>query len=445
MKGRIAEGYWSSPWPGEDGGPQRRQQPTRVAGAGQGLDLRPGERLEARSRQDFAFGMVVLRDPGEVFVFGHTMGTAETTSWVERIDPDSLDAIDRSADLAGGPFWAGGMAAHANGSLYVTYGRWCHRLAPDLSVLASRELPRARPYNSLVILPDGHLVMKDFAGGDGVHALPDGVAGSELVVLEPEGLEVVDRLGLDQGSISRLSAGVDEPGGGSEPYVFVVGEHDALRIRWDASAQRLTLDPADVTPYRTLAGQTFGWDPVLTDDSAWFLDNGEGSTNFGPSFRGKGGASTAPLHLIRVPLDGDRDRVPTYLEVCDRPGGLIANPPIIDDGRRIAVGYDSAHGVMRAWSYAADDAQGEPEQLWVRDQDHASHCILYPDTGELVTGDFDHEAGHDVAVVLDIETGEERGRVGTESPIQSVLFPCPGWSRDLYTVSFTTLTHLTVR
>ncbi len=434
---RTLAGYWVSPWPGEDGGPSRRQQPRVMGGAGSGLRLGPGDRLHAHSRQDFAFGMVVLREPGEVYVFGHTMGGV-TTSWVERIDPESLTAVVRSPDLAGGPFWAGGLAAHANGSLYVTYGRWCHRLAPDCTLVASRELPRDRPYNSLVILPDGHLVMKDFAGGDGVHALAPDVAGSELVVLEPERLEIVDRMELDQGSISRLSAGV---GGDDVPFVHVVGEHDALRITWDEHDRCLSLDSRDRVPYRTMEGQTFGWDPVLTADSAWFLDNGEGSTNFGPSFRGKGGASSAPLHLVRAPLDHRRG-APTYLTVCEEPGGLIANPPIIDDGRRIAIGYDSAHGVMRAWRYT--ETPGEEVELWVRAQDHASHCILYADSGEVVTGDFDHDAGVDVVVVLDIETGAETARVATESPLQSVLFPCPGWDRDLYVVSFTTLTRVRV-
>lgn len=435
------DGYWPSPWPGEDGGPQRRQQPHATRGAGAGLDLRPGDELHALSRHDFAFGMVVLRDPGEVFVFGHTMGTDATTSWVERVDPESLAAVDRSPDLAGGPFWAGGMAAHANGSLYVTYGRWCHRLAPDCTVLASRELPRDRPYNSLVVLPDGHLVMKDFAGGSGVHALTGDVRGSELVVLEPDGLAVIDRLELDQGSIARLSAGVDDHG---VPFVYVVGDRDTIRVTWDPAVAHLHLDAGDVTAYRTLDGQTFGWDPVLTDDSAWFLDNGEGSTAFGPSFRGKGGASSAPLHLIRMPLGGGATRSPTLLTVCDEPGGLIANPPIVDADRGIAVGYDSAHGVMRAWDIPDPSSVGPAALRWERDQDHAGHCILYADTGELVTGDFDHDAGRDEVVVLDIATGEEKARVPTESPLQSVLFPCPGWGRDLYTVSFSTLTHVWV-
>ncbi len=48
-------------------------------------------------------------------------------------------------------------------------------------------------------------------------------------------------------------------------------------------------------------GQTYGWDCVLALGAAWFLDDGDGSTNFDGSFRDKG-ISTAPLQLIRVDL-----------------------------------------------------------------------------------------------------------------------------------------------
>ena len=87
--------------------------------------------------------VVVLRAQGEVYVEGCRID-ADSTAWLERVDAESLATIERSPDLSGGPFWPGGMAAHANGSLYVTFGRWCHRLAADCSLLASRELPRAR-------------------------------------------------------------------------------------------------------------------------------------------------------------------------------------------------------------------------------------------------------------------------------------------------------------
>ena len=121
-------GYWPGRWPCEDGGPRRTQAPAR----GGGIGLLPEERLVARSRVAPVGCMTITRDPGEVYLLGHSGPPRETTAWVERIDPQSLDAVRRSPALAAGPFWPGGIAAHRNGSLYVTYGRWCHRLeGPD--------------------------------------------------------------------------------------------------------------------------------------------------------------------------------------------------------------------------------------------------------------------------------------------------------------------------
>jgi hypothetical protein len=34
--------------------------------------------------------------------------------------------------------------------------------------------------------------------------------------------------------------------------------------------------------------------------------------------------------------------------------------------------------------------------------------------------------------VVDIETGQERGRVAMGSPMTAGMFLCPGWDRDLY-------------
>jgi len=150
-----APGYWQSPWPGEDNGPDRLQV----------SNLRVGRDSIARSMSRLApvSTMVVLRDPGEVFLLCHTGGD-DAVSWVERIDPRSLAVIERSKDLSGGPTWPGGIAAHANGSLYVVFGRYLHHLSSTLEVLDSRELPRQRPYNSFVVLPRGEIVTKDFGG-----------------------------------------------------------------------------------------------------------------------------------------------------------------------------------------------------------------------------------------------------------------------------------------
>ena len=109
-------GYWPSPWPAEDGGPRRLQAAAAV----------PGPRFEAAdltvtSREAIAATMVVLREPGEVYLLRHTAGP-DAVCWVERIDPVTLETQVRSPDLAGGPTWPGGLAAHANGSLHVVFG-----------------------------------------------------------------------------------------------------------------------------------------------------------------------------------------------------------------------------------------------------------------------------------------------------------------------------------
>src|SRR5689334_3418137 len=110
--------YWSSVWPGEDGGPARTQA---VDGAG------PGVRVDVVHREAIAATMLVTRDPGELYALRHALGPG-AHAWVEKLDPVTLEVVARSPDLAGGPMWPGGMAAHANGSLHVVFGAHAHRL-----------------------------------------------------------------------------------------------------------------------------------------------------------------------------------------------------------------------------------------------------------------------------------------------------------------------------
>jgi hypothetical protein len=413
-------GYWPSRWPGEDGGPCRWQRP--LTGEGPALD--PGH-LEVRSREVIAATMVVLRDPGELFLLRHTMGS-DAIAWVERVDPITLEAGARSVDLAGGPTWPGGIAAHANGSLHVVFGNHAHRIAPDLTVLASRELPRRLPYNSFVVVADGHLVTKDFGGVlPGSDPATHAPQAAELLVLDPQSLEIVARCELPEPSIARLSADDDT--------VYAVGTTTLWRARWDGA--RLVLDAAFAGRYCTVEGQTYGWDAVLALGAAWFLDNGAGSERYIGTFRGQG-ISAAPLHLVRVDLV---TAAVTMTEICGRPNGMVANPPVVDEARRIVVGYDSSNGVVAAFDIAAD---GGTSPRWRRDQNHACHPLLFADTGELVMNDHDAERMADAIVVLDIETGEERLRVDAGSAVQSVLFPAAGFGRDFYYCSFATLTRV---
>ena len=420
-------GYWPGPWSCEDGGPGRTQVPAVAAPRGLGTTGGEGRAggLQVTSRPAPAATMVVTRDPGEVYLLRHTAGD-DAISLVERIDPVTLAPLATSAELAGGPTWPGSLAAHANGSLYVVFGNHAHRLAPDLTVLASRQLPRHRPYNGFVVLADGTVVTKDFAGSrPGSPVAAGDRQACQLVALEPEGLEVVGTCDLPEPSIARLSADGDT--------VYVVGDTSLLRVRWDGGS--LALDEDVTARYRVRDGQTYGWDCVLAAGAAWFLDDGDGSEGYTGTLRGHG-LSTAPLQLVRVDLASGRV---TAAEICGLPGGLVANPPVVDEARSIAVGYDSGNGMVRAFTVGPD---GGLEPRWERRQDHGAHLVLFPATGELLTGDFDSARGAEQAVVLDIDTGAELARVDTDSPLQCVLFPAAGFDDDAYVCTFSTVTRL---
>lgn len=308
-------------------------------------------------------------------------------------------------------------SAHANGSLYVVFGHHAHRLGPDCQPLSLRRLPRERPYNSFVILADGHLATKDFA--------KDGEEPSELLVLEPDQLEIVARLPLPERSIARLT------GVGTD--VYVVGDTSLLRAHWDGA--ELLLDGAFRPRYRCQEGPTYGWDAVVDAGAAWFLDDGEGTERYTGTFTDRG-VSEAPLHLVRCDL-GTGEVLLT--EICGLPAGIVANPPAIDPERHIAVGYDSTNGALCGFRF---DDTGRLTPLWQRRQNHGGHMLRFADTGELATGHHDARRGADQVVVIDIETRVERARADTGSPVQSVLFPAPGLDRDFYVCSFTTLTRV---
>jgi hypothetical protein len=385
-----------------------------VAGS---LGIQESDRLEVTTRFAPVATMVVEGHDGALYFLRHGVGDA-AASVVERLDPVSLDPLFQSRELAGGPVWPAGLGVHPNGSIYVVFGNHAHCLDEELRVKASKRLPRERPYNSFVLLADGHMVTKDFGGSrPGVEVPPERREPCELVVLDPD-LEVVDRLEMGEPSIARLSALDDD--------VYVVGDPHLRRAHWNGS--RLELDDSFAARYRTLDGQTYGWDCVIAAGAAWFLDDGDGSERFDGTLKGKG-LSTAPLHLVRVDLESAEV---TLTEVCGLPGGLVANPPVVDEVRRVVVGYDSGNGVVVGFHLET------LEPLWRRRQDHASHFLLYGDSGELVTGD------HADVVVLEVSTGAELARADTGSAMQSVLFPAPGPGRSFFICSLATVSRVEV-
>jgi hypothetical protein len=353
---------WPSRWPAEDGGPHRDQLVAGVA-----LDIADDERLVLSAHRDaYAATMLVLRDPGELFALRHTIGARplrdDSACWVERLHPLTLAPLGRSPELPGGPFWPGGLAAHANGSLYVVHGNHCHRLSPDLAVLASARLPRARPHNSFVVLCDGSIAVKDLDR--------DATDPAELMLLDPTTLEPrCPPLTLPEPSVARLSA--------ERNVVYVVGTESIWRVLWDGA--RLTLDEDWHVRYHGGPRHSYGWDPVIAGGHVWFLDNGE--HDYATTMRGAA-RSTGSVRHIRVAV-GDAADV-EIVEVSEAPRGTVTNPPLYDPGRRIAVAYDSGNGIVQAFRFDGSRLS----RLWRRELSHAGHMIHYPPSGELVLHDY---------------------------------------------------------
>src|SRR5215210_6220450 len=131
--------YWPQPWSCEDGG-------TRRWGSAQGqpgLAITSGERLEVAAVHDaFATDLLVRRDPGELYALRHDipLGGIQSTpveGWVEQLDPETLAVLRTSPRIPGGAWWPGGIGVHANGDIYMVFGRWAHRLTAGLEVRAS--------------------------------------------------------------------------------------------------------------------------------------------------------------------------------------------------------------------------------------------------------------------------------------------------------------------
>lgn len=409
---RVHPQLADTPWPAEDGGPRRPQRPVGLDGPAAG-----SARLAA-TRTDPLCVMALLApatdgpEPYRLLLLRNSIGP-EGVSWVEELDPDSLEPLARSVDLDLGPFWPGGMGVLGDGAVVVVQGRHVHRLDADLGLAATRRMDVEAPHNSFVVLDDGSLALKDLQ-------FPDG-APSVLSVLDPRTLE--DRCpphALPEPSVARLAADGNE--------IVVVGVDALHRVAFDPAAGALTAAAPPLT-YRTGADQSYGWDPVCDAGAIWWLDNGDHTFPNGMTMLGNG-VSAGPVRLWRAVGD-DLSSV----EVSGLPAGAVTNPPVVDPSRRLVVAYDSANGVAAAFDTSSLALR------WRVPLRTATHLVAYPDTGELIADDHDPATG-DALVVVGLDEGDVRVRVELASPAQSVVFGCPGWRRDHYFVSLSTVARV---
>ncbi len=453
-EGAGAGAYWPRPWTCEDGGPRRWGVPDGAPGLGIG----PGERLElAASRHAFATDALVRREPGELYALRHEIPlrgpqSSPVAAWAERLDPETLEPTAATPHLPGGSFWPGGIAAHACGDLHMIFGRWAHRLSPELDVLASHRLPVARPHNSFVVLDGGELVTKDCDA-------PVGAEPSTFSVLDPITLlPVAPPLQLPEPCVGRLSSDGES--------VTAIGTTELFRLRLDRDEGRLEIDERRRPSYGPAPGRGFGWDPVITGKHTFWMDNGRNRVDHTML---DSGVDSAPVRLWWARLDDSTTR---SVEISGIPYGTESNPPGWDPEGGIVVAYDAGHAVVRAWRVNGD----ELDPLWRRDGlAHAGHLIVYPDTRELVVQDWQDPglvarprarraaraigplvarsaaarravltAGCDRLCVLDLDSGAEKAHVDVPSVIQAFLFPAPGFGRDVYYQSLSTIARIAV-
>lgn len=387
--------------------------------------------------------MTVLRAPGEVYLqYNNHIADVQKYGQVELIDPESLETIHRSPRLStGGHTWCTGLVAHANGYLYLTNGNRCFKLDPECNVAAEKILPQDAPYNSLLVTSDGRLIMKN------IERDTDRV--TKFVVLDPDTLEQVGpETALPENSMGRIA--MDSTSDGQ--LVYVPGSHHFYRYRYVPARGTLELDTTWQPLYRTLPDeeQSFSWDSCLCDDGCWFLDNGDNEANEvifrtrpvgqdvpprGSVFRG---LAASPQKLIRVDVNDA-----TQVDVCAPfgvPRGSIFSPPAYDPLRGIAIAFDTGNGRIGGVRYNESSPRLSP--VWEKDCRISMQLVLYPDTGEVAVNDF--RTGSDNVVILDVDTGREKGRVATESRTANGMFLAPGWNRDVMYCSIGSLARIWV-
>lgn len=403
---RLNRGYWNSPWPAEDNGPARLQSTP-------GFDVPHGSQLKLKSRRTQISTMVVLGDPGEVFLLTHDALRAKiglpTYSQVQRINPVTLEPIASSVRLPGGPMWPGGMAVHANGKLIVVYGRYAHALTRQCELLESVKLPEAEAYNSFVVLDNGYVVCKNLSR----------TRKARLSVLDPHTLKpVCEPILAPEPSIARLSA--------QGNTLYLAGLQRIYRFTWSDQAQTLSLDMDWQPDYIQGSGNTNGWDIVLTEDTAWLMDNGHHSYLY--KMIGAGVSSHANC-IIGIALDNPK--AVTRLQVSGLKAGSITNPPLFCTKNRILLAYDSANAYLQAYRVDPSQEGSKPSPIWSKQKfGCASHMVLMQSSNTVWINDY-RRLGEEV-VALDLLTGEEKARIRTPGKMQGVVFPSMGWSKDIY-------------
>jgi len=325
----------------------------------------------------------VTRARDQIFALGGAYGKidAKNGPYVVALDANSLRRrwTTRLPGMAAEDWnYPGVLGVHRNGDLYAIYS---HRLArldaatgavKGVLELPTNQSPADVSYNGFVLLHDGMLVAKSIHRAPGCTA-PDfqaflqcrtaGVAASNLVVIDPERMTILDQAVAEEHIRFRVTVA---PGEG-EDLVYLPGETRIHRYRWRDG--RLRLDTGWRADYLE-PGQTAGTAVAVMGD--WIVVQ----TNGIPS--------DTPMSIVAVSQrDAARKFRLSPFADATRHGSFIPSLPTVDaDRRRIftfdgfvgeaaAIDFDEASGLHVAWrvpqrSFAFSVLVGPPNaRVWI--------------------------------------------------------------------------------
>ena len=418
-------GYYQNSTCATEYGGVRRQKHARSPG----LNIQPGETLKVTSRR-FAKGKWVVgtvNADNRLFIFGCSVPSQPDVSigWVEEVDPITLETIRQSPELTtGGHNWCGGAAVLADGTIITGFGNRIHKLTLDLELIAELELPVDHAHNGISLLSDGMMITRNLEH--------DHSKKSVFTVFDTNTLQVVKRVEFVGASIGRFC--VDPTPDGD--YVYATTPTHIHRLIY--KNQNLVLDQNWNASYDLPdENQSFAWCNTVGDDSVWFMDMGDTppletimrAYPVGTQPMAFSKSCSAPVRVHRVSTTDSSST--DVLTPFDLPNGGHNSSPLYVQDKKILLTFDTNNRKTGAWRF---NGPGDFEELWVHDIANSNQVLYYPDTGEVVLDDVLDDKTVD-AVVIDIETGEEKGRTATGTRYPAAMAFYPGLNRDCYSTS----------
>ena len=419
------QGYYQHSTCATEYGGIRRQKHARSPG----LNIQAGENLKVTSRR-FAKGKWVVgtvNADNRLFIFGGSVPSQPDVSigWVEEVDPITLETIRQSPELTtGGHNWCGGAAVLADGTIITGFGNRVHKLSLDLELINELELPVDHAHNGISLLSDGMMITRNLEH--------DHNKASVFTIFNPNTLKVVKTVEFLGASIGRFCVDPTPEG----DYVYATTPTHIHRLIY--KDQNLVLDENWSASY-DLPGeeQSFAWCNTVGDGSVWFMDMGDTppletimrAYPVGTRSIVFSKPASAPVRVHRVSTTDSSST--DVLTPFGLPYGGHNSSPLYVQDKKILLTFDTNNRKTGAWRF---NGSGDFEELWVHDIGNSNQVFYYPDTGEVVLDDVLEDNSVDT-VLIDIETGEEKGRVSTGARTAAGMAFYPGLGRDLYSTS----------